>query len=170
MPLPTLLIDSIKHLKGFDEMAFQQVHEQATPPISVRLNPFKPTQAFDNELVIPWNSNGRYLKTRPNFTLDPFFHAGTYYVQEASSMFLEWALKNSVDLEEDLHVLDLCAAPGGKSTLIASLLSADSLLVANEVIKTRANILADNLTKWGTTNTFVSNNDPKDFKHLTHLF
>ena len=80
-------------------------------------------------------------KARPSFTFDPLFHAGCYYVQEASSMFLEQALKQTVDLSQPLKVLDLCAAPGGKSTHLLSLISKESLLVSNEVIRSRANIL-----------------------------
>ncbi|RYY42786.1 MAG: RsmB/NOP family class I SAM-dependent RNA methyltransferase, partial [Chitinophagaceae bacterium] len=119
---------------------------------------------------VPWNSHGYYLNARPSFTIDPLFHAGAYYVQEASSMFLEVALRQSCELNSPLRVLDLCAAPGGKSTLIQSLLSPESLLVSNEVIKSRANILAENLTKWGAANVIVTNNDPKDFKRLPSFF
>jgi NOL1/NOP2/fmu family ribosome biogenesis protein len=85
-------------------------------------------------------------------------------------MFLEHVLKNTVDLSENQKVLDLCAAPGGKSTLISSLLTKDSLLLANEIIKTRVPVLCDNLNKWGPENTFVSNNDPKDFQRLEGYF
>lgn len=85
-------------------------------------------------------------------------------------MFLEHALRESLDLTDDFRVLDLCAAPGGKSTLLAGLLTPDSLLVANEVIKPRAGILADNLTRWGALNAFVTNNDPRDFGRLSGFF
>ncbi len=89
---------------------------------------------FPNSEQIPWSQYGRYLDERPSFTFDPLFHAGAYYVQEASSMFLEYAVKQFVDLNHSQNVLDLCAAPGGKSTHIASLLSEDSLLISNEII------------------------------------
>ncbi|GAB3814418.1 hypothetical protein GCM10028895_07510 [Pontibacter rugosus] len=111
------------------------------------------------------------LPTRTSFfTLDPLLHAGAYYVQEASSMFLEQALKQSIDLDESLHVLDLCGAPGGKSTHLASLISKDSLLVANEVIRSRASILAENVTKWGSGNVLVTSNDPREFSRLPDFF
>ena len=119
---------------------------------------------------VPWSSAGYYLPERPSFTSDPLFHAGAYYVQEASSMFLEEAIRQSCDLSQPLRVLDLCAAPGGKSTLIQSIISANSLLVSNEVIKTRVNILSENITKWGAANVVVTSNDPKDFQRLPEYF
>ena len=129
-------------------------------------------QSLNRSLLekVPWSREGCYLNERPSFTLDPLFHAGAYYVQEASSMFLEQALEQSVDLFADLKVLDLCAAPGGKSTLIQSLLSAESLLISNEVIKSRVNVLSENITKWGAANVVVTNNDPRDFKRLGRYF
>lgn len=139
-------------------------------PVSIRLNPAKKLVEDTSLISIPWCSLGRYLNERPVFTLDPVFHAGAYYVQEASSMFLEQAIKQIVDLDQSLHVLDLCAAPGGKSTHLASLISNDSLLVSNEVIRSRASILAENITKWGRSNTIVTNNDPEDFQRLKHFF
>lgn len=168
--LPDSLLGSLNALPGFDRGAFEAVHAAALPPVSVRMNPAKPSLAFPNAEPVPWCETGRYLPQRPLFTLDPLFHAGCYYVQEASSMFLEHALRESLDLAEDLRVLDLCAAPGGKSTLLAGLLTPGSLLVANEVIKPRAGVLADNLTRWGTLNAFVTNNDPRDFGRLPGFF
>ena len=120
--------------------------------------------------TVQWSSNGFYLKERPSFTSDPLFHAGAYYVQEASSMFLEEALKQTVDLSQPIKILDLCAAPGGKSTLIQSVINNESLLVSNEVIKTRVNVLSENITKWGAANIIVTNNDAKDFQRLQNYF
>ena len=119
---------------------------------------------------MPWASNANYLTERPVFTNDPLFHAGCYYVQEASSMFVENAFKQTVDTTKQLVVLDACAAPGGKSTLLASLLNNESLLVSNEVISTRVPVLMHNMVKWGTTNSMVTNNDPKDFSRLPNFF
>lgn len=151
--------------------AFVQAHT-LPPPVSVRLNPGKMPlpQAGWQADKIPWSSHGYYLQERPLFTTDPLFHAGAYYVQEASSMFLEQALRQSCNLTQPLKLLDLCAAPGGKSTLLQSLISDDSLLLSNEVIKPRANILAENITKWGASNVVVTNNDPKDFERLPEFF
>jgi len=119
---------------------------------------------------VAWSSFGYYLPERPSFTFDPLFHEGTYYVQEASSMFLEQALRQTTDLSRPLRVLDLCAAPGGKSTLLQSLLSADSLLVSNEVIRNRVHILEENMVKWGGANTVITSNDPADFGRLENYF
>lgn len=184
MVLPEKLLQSLKHVKGFDEKEFNEVHTHAEQITSVRLNPLKLTgikeKSTDKEQNksltlnfkgnVPWSSFGFYLTERPSFTFDPLFHAGCYYVQEASSMFLEQALKQTVDLSQKIKVLDLCAAPGGKSTHIQSLISADSLLVSNEVIKNRANVLKQNVLKWGSTNVVVTNNDPKNFARLEGFF
>jgi 16S rRNA C967 or C1407 C5-methylase (RsmB/RsmF family)/NOL1/NOP2/fmu family ribosome biogenesis protein len=171
--LPAPLIQSLQNIKGFNEEAFKAVHQSGGQITSLRLNPEKliiKNSKLTREGAVPWSSNGFYLSERPSFTLDPIFHAGAYYVQEASSMFLEQALKQTVDLAKPVKVLDLCAAPGGKSTLIQSLIATESLLVSNEVIKTRVNILAENITKWGAANVIVSNNDPKDFGRLQNYF
>jgi NOL1/NOP2/fmu family ribosome biogenesis protein len=85
-------------------------------------------------------------------------------------MFLEQAFSQCVDLTKHLNVLDLCAAPGGKSTHLLSLLNPDSLLVSNEVIQSRAAILSENIQKWGHCNVAVTNNDPKDFQRVPGLF
>ena len=172
--LPPSLLASLENVKGFDLSAFTIAHKTQNQISSVRINPAK---IFDiNKSVLNvdskvlWSSKGFYLKERPSFTIDPFFHAGAYYVQEASSMFLEEVLKQSCDLNASLKLLDLCAAPGGKSTLLQSLISNESLLVCNEVIKTRVNVLSENITKWGAVNTVVTNNDPKDFQRLPEYF
>ncbi|MFQ5445924.1 MAG: hypothetical protein ACE5FF_03235 [Saprospiraceae bacterium] len=89
------------------------------PPVSLRLNPLKPAAGFEKLEKVPWHPEGRYLPERPVFTLDPLFHAGAYYVQEASSMFIYQALRQCTDLSQKIRVLDLCPAPGGKSTLLA---------------------------------------------------
>ena len=137
-------------------------------PVSVRYNTGKlhPPEGR----AVPWCANGRYLDHRPTFTLDPLFQAGGYYVQEASSMLLEQAVSQSVDLSSSLVVLDLCAAPGGKSTHLLSLLSRDSLLFANEAIRGRTGMLAENIEKWGYENVIVTNNDPSDLRRLTNYF
>ena len=164
---------SLQNAPGFDANTFESVHQSGNQITSIRINPaktFDPNEFFPATEKIPWSTNGYYLPTRPSFTLDPLFHAGAYYVQEASSMFLEEAVRQTCDLSGNVKALDLCASPGGKSTLLQSLLSADSLLVSNEVIKTRVNTLSGNITKWGAANVVVTNNDPKDFQRLPAFF
>ncbi|GHT05378.1 rRNA cytosine-C5-methyltransferase [Bacteroidia bacterium] len=140
---------------------------KAESPTSIRLNPAK-MAGFSYGPVISWTSNAYYLDSRPSFTLDPLFHAGCYYVQEASSMFLEQMIKKQVT--QPVKVLDLCAAPGGKSTQLSAVLPEGSLLAANEVIRPRAAVLVENLTKWGNPHTMVMNNDPAVFGKLTGFF
>ncbi|TAG11366.1 MAG: RNA methyltransferase [Sphingobacteriia bacterium] len=172
MRLPNSLLETLEVIEGFDKPAFESVHTSGEQVSSIRLNPFKksaPHAALLYE-AIPWCEQAFYLSERPSFTLDPLFHGGAYYVQEASSMFLQYLLRNI--LKEDIHqkkVLDLCAAPGGKSTLLASLFS-DGLVVANELIKSRAAVLVENACKWGLPNMIVTNNDPDHFKQLEGFF
>ncbi|MHA4810564.1 methyltransferase RsmF C-terminal domain-like protein [Flavitalea flava] len=176
--LPAGLLSSLEGVNGFDAGAFEKVHADARQVTSVRFNPGKvssfpsagPGGLPETLEKIPWSSMGYYLEERPSFTFDPVFHGGAYYVQEASSMFLEQALQQTVDLSRQLRVLDLCAAPGGKSTLISSLLSADSLLVSNEVIRTRVNVLQENMVKWGNPNIILTNNDPRDLGRMHNYF
>ncbi|MEO5948236.1 MAG: Fmu (Sun) domain protein [Chitinophagaceae bacterium] len=173
MKLPVQLLNSLHVIKGFDINAFENIHLSGAQITSIRLNPLKKYKQtdFGNKLsTIPWSDWGYYLESRPSFTFDPLFHAGCYYVQEASSMFLEQALKQTVDLSKPIKVLDLCASPGGKSTHIQSLISKESLLVSNDVIRSRANVLKDNIIKWGCENVMVTNNDPKDFAKLENYF
>ncbi|NQV42615.1 MAG: rRNA methyltransferase [Candidatus Marinimicrobia bacterium] len=139
-------------------------------PISIRLNPGKPTNQYSDLDPIAWSGLGKYLESRPRFTDDPLFHAGVYYVQEASSMFLEYVLEKVIDLKQDHRVLDLSAAPGGKATHLQALLSKDSLLVANEIITSRNKILRQNLARWGGDNYIVTQSDPKYFKKLSNYF
>ncbi len=169
--IPDKLISSLQNIEGFDEQSFLAVHQHGEKITSIRLNPLKADGiAIENMESVPWSSNGYYLSSRPSFTLDPLLHGGAYYVQEASSMFLEQCITQYADLSSSLKVLDLCAAPGGKSTLIQSLLNESSLLVSNEVIKPRVNVLIENLSKWGSINNIVTNNDPRDFAKLPAFF
>jgi 16S rRNA C967 or C1407 C5-methylase (RsmB/RsmF family)/NOL1/NOP2/fmu family ribosome biogenesis protein len=167
---PKGFISSLQHTPGFDAESFIQTHQNTDTVTSVRINPYKGV-ALNHTQPVPWCNNGFYLDSRPSFTFDPLFHAGCYYVQEASSMFLDHIF-NLVYNKDDgpIKVLDLCAAPGGKSTLISSAISDNDLLVSNEIIKTRVPVLADNLNRWGRANVVVSNNDPKAFARLKGFF
>ena len=169
--LPVGLLEALHAAEGFDEKSFAEVHESGNQVVSVRMNPAKSHDAiFDYAEKVPWSRYGYYLPSRPSFILDPLLHAGVYYVQEASGMFIEQCLAQHCDLNTTLRVLDLCAAPGGKSTLIQSLIHEDSVLVSNEVIKSRVGILTENLSKWGGANVIVTNNDPSDFSRLENFF
>jgi 16S rRNA C967 or C1407 C5-methylase (RsmB/RsmF family)/NOL1/NOP2/fmu family ribosome biogenesis protein len=167
--IPESLLTQLDKVSGFDKVAFLAAHE-APAVTSVRLHPLKGAAAPQGSEPVPWCTSGYYLPSRPVFTLDPIFHAGAYYVQEASSMFPEYLLRYLVDKWDGLRVLDLCAAPGGKSTLVAALLGENSLLVANEVIRSRAAILEENIARWGYANTWVCSNDPRDFGALHGYF
>ncbi len=134
---------------------------------AVRINP-KKTRPIAWPNPVPYCSTGYYLNQRPIYTLDPLFHAGVYYVQESSSMFLEQFILQSQ--KKPLRILDLCAAPGGKSTHLSSLISDDCLLVSNEVIRSRAGVLSENLRKWGNPNVITTCNDPRDFSRLPGFF
>ncbi|RAJ97875.1 16S rRNA C967 or C1407 C5-methylase (RsmB/RsmF family) [Larkinella arboricola] len=167
--LPTSFRQQMQQQLGVDYPAFQTALQQP-PPVSVRVNPQKKILLTNTLQSVPWCAEGFYLPERPVFTLDPLFQAGAFYVQEASSMLLAEALRQTVRLQRPLRVLDLCAAPGGKSTLLASLLSSDSLLVCNEVIRSRVPVLKENLEKWGFPNVAISNHDPEDFRNLNGFF
>lgn len=169
--LPSELLQHLRDLGHFDEAGFVSAHAEENRLTSIRLNPFKKAGLdFTTDAPVPWHPEGFYLRERPSFTLDPLFQAGCYYPQEAGSMFTGYVLRQLTDISAPLRVLDACAAPGGKSTLINALISPDSLLVANELIKSRAEILVQNLSKWGTGNTIVTNNDPAKFSALPSFF
>lgn len=135
---------------------------------SIRFNTSKPVKKDWVKKTISWSEQGYFLEDRPSFTLDPSFHAGAYYVQEASSMFIDHILK-SIESPKGIY-LDLAAAPGGKSTLLSGYLGDEGWLVANEVIQSRAQILKENVVKWGLGNTVVTNNDPEHFSPLEGFF
>ena len=171
--LPQHFLESISGCSGFDEPAFLEAHHQPAAT-SIRFNPLRSNlviSSFEESKLskVPWCGHGIYLKNRPKFTLDPFLHAGAFYVQEASSMFLYHVVESILPNASGLKVLDLCAAPGGKTTLLASMKQFDFIL-ANEIISSRVPVLYENLVKWGSSKTYVSNNDPKDFNDLGELF
>jgi 16S rRNA C967 or C1407 C5-methylase (RsmB/RsmF family)/NOL1/NOP2/fmu family ribosome biogenesis protein len=138
-------------------------------PVSIRFNTNKTIPALNCNGRVPWCTNAYYLPSRPVFTLDPHFHAGAYYVQEASSMFLE-KLFDLIEAKMPLKVLDMSAAPGGKSTHLLSLLSLNDVLISNEIVPSRATILKHNLIKWGHSNAICTNNKPEDFAFLKAYF
>ena len=171
MSLPAPFLQTLEGVVGFNKAAFEAVHDSGETVTAIRVNPNKkPDQIlFEHTSPVPWCTHGHYLEARPSFTLDPNFHAGAYYVQDASSMFLWQALTQVVGDSDGLKVLDLCAAPGGKSTLLSSYFE-NGLVVSNEVIKQRAAVLVENTSKWGAHNMVVTNNDPSHFQSLPQFF
>jgi 16S rRNA C967 or C1407 C5-methylase (RsmB/RsmF family)/NOL1/NOP2/fmu family ribosome biogenesis protein len=181
--LPQAFIDRMKAHFGDEFDAF--IHSLDRPvTTSIRLNEAKISTVKELEVAvsplsfgegpgvrkIAWTENGYYLSERPSFTFDPLFHAGAYYVQESSSMFLEQAFKAIPFIDNPIRVLDLCAAPGGKSTHLLSLMNADSLLVSNEPIANRNHILRQNLSRWGNSNVIVTQNKASDFAKMGAFF
>lgn len=166
--LPLAFTDHTRNLFGNDLYQTFLKGLDDNPPVSIRLNPFKlseDTNKINPALTpqpIPWCKEGFWLKTRPNFTFDPLLHAGVYYVQEASSMFLSYVLHHWI--KQPVVALDLCAAPGGKTTCARTSLPAGSLLFSNEPIGKRAQILAENVQKFGHEDVVVTNNYPRDYK------
>jgi 16S rRNA C967 or C1407 C5-methylase (RsmB/RsmF family) len=156
------------YLEAFNEEA----------PVSIRLNKRKEERGYHlPQEKVPWCPEGFYLEGRPQFTFDPLFHAGCYYVQEAASMFICHILRSvfgNLAPHSTLHTpqtaLDLCAAPGGKSTAMRSVLPEEITLVSNEPVPTRAQILLENITKWGAPNCIVTNNYPRDFRKAKARF
>ena len=176
MALPKEFINILGEILEADERDRLLNALQTEPQVSIRFNPLIPDaeslalQSLECSADgrVPWAGNAVYLDHRPQFTLDPLIHMGCYYVQEASSMFLEQAVRKCVS--GPVKALDLCAAPGGKSTLLASLLPEGSLLVSNEIQRSRAQILAENMTKWGRTGVMVTCNTPKQIGQSNLMF
>ena len=164
--LPAAFSEYTRQLMGEERFGRYLKSFEEETPVSIRLNPMKMADGgwkMDDAEPVPWCRNGYYLKQRPNFTFDPLFHAGCYYVQEAASMFLDEVLKQ-VAVSPKLTALDMCAAPGGKSTLLRAALSDDCVLYSNEPIRNRANILLENVTKWSYPNHYVTNVYPEAYR------
>lgn len=167
MELSTDFICRTESLFGEERFRLFMQALDREPVVSVRYNPLK-SEMMEDLPKVPWASYGYYLSERPVFTADPKFHAGCYYVQEASSMFLEQIIKQFV--KAPVRALDLCAAPGGKSTHLHSLLPQGSMLVSNEPMAQRAQVLAENIIKWGTPSSVVTRNYPADFAPFHNFF
>lgn len=178
------------------KLAYEAFESPAS--VSIRINPYKSAQniidqsdAYETAQMshrhilehmgvssferVPWNEYAYMLDSRPSFTLDPLFHAGTYYVQDSSAMFVGHVFRKLLSKKDRvLRVLDLCAAPGGKTTDLAASLRQfcgnDFVLVSNEVMRQRSAILADNVGKWGDPNVVVTSVDPKAFAKLEGFF
>ncbi len=167
---PEAFLQRMKNYMGNDFEKFLASLNEASP-VSVRFNPNKKAETkLPLAEPVPWCNSANYLTERPSFTFDPLFHAGVYYVQEASSMLLEQVWKQINPENKTVRVLDLCAAPGGKSTHLLSLMNEESLLVSNEIIPNRNKILQENVVKWGNANAIISQNKTEDFAALENFF
>ncbi len=188
MQLPETFIQQTRQLFGEERFErFLKAFDEE-PPVSIRLNPMKLKMdegrgkeeegrcEIDEAELVPWCRHAYYLAKRPNFTFDPLFHAGCYYVQEAASMFLDEVLRQLSNHNYSLftihfhQALDLCAAPGGKSTLLRTALPPYCVLYSNEPMKNRASILLENVTKWGYDHHHVTNLYPKDYRKAKMKF
>lgn len=177
---PSDFIALLEESLGAENASSVISHLEDEPQVSVRVNPFKISAAQAREHfqgiaedTVAWCPDAFYLSERPSFTADPSFHAGAYYVQEASSMYIGHLVAEACSYAgtgKCFKALDLCAAPGGKSTHILSILSENDLLVCNEVMHSRATVLADNIARWGRPNVVVTNDDPSSFARLEGCF
>ena len=161
--LPIDFTDMARRTMGEERFDCYLKAFETDAPVSIRLNPEKAKGLTADGERVPWCRNAYYLPQRPNFTYDPLLHAGCYYVQEAGSMFLDTVMQQWVP-DAPVVMIDFCAAPGGKSLLARTALAAGSVLFSNEPMRNRANILAENVEKWGYADHFVTNNFPRDYR------
>ncbi|MCM1005175.1 MAG: rRNA cytosine-C5-methyltransferase [Prevotella sp.] len=170
--LPLEFIDELTRTLGAEQALALAKALDTEPVVGVRLNPMKSGVAPTDAQRVPWCEQGYILSERPRFTLMPSWHGGCFYVQEPASMIISEVIKHVARLIglEDVKYLDLCAAPGGKTTAALSALPNSAFVVANEFVPARANILAENLTKWGYPNIAVSCGDTAAYRKLKHAF
>ena len=169
-PLPVAFTERMRKQLGAEEAEGLFAALDTTSPVAVRLNPAKcgDVGVWSDGEVVAWSKNGRKLQERPSFTLDTAFHAGAYYVQEAASQFIDHIIAG--EELQGKRVLDMCAAPGGKTTIYSTAVGVEGLVVANEYVRSRANVLADNVRKWGYGNVLVTNNAPEHLAQFEGWF
>lgn len=168
--LPIAFTERMRKQLGAEEAESLFAALDSVSPVAVRLNPAKCGEegVWSNGEAIAWSKNGRKLKERPSFTLDTAFHAGAYYVQEAASQFIDYIISH--EELQGKRVLDMCSAPGGKTTIYSTAVGEEGLVVANEYVRSRANVLADNVRKWGMGNVLVTNNAPEHIAQFEGWF
>ncbi|MDE6384170.1 MAG: rRNA cytosine-C5-methyltransferase [Paramuribaculum sp.] len=168
----TLSADFLSKIRSYGTEAFdrleQALHEEA--PVSVRLNPRKPVELAGATERVPWWPGGLYLAERPAFTFMPELHQGCFYVQEAASMFIARVISFLTAGIGPIAYLDACAAPGGKTTAAIDALPSGSVVVANEYVASRADILRENLAKWGVPDVCVTQGDVSRFARMGARF
>ena len=168
MNLPESFIEQLRGLLPDEWEALAEAIISTEPSVAVRVNSARGAAVPEGCRRVPWCSEGFYTDGRPAFTFDPDWHAGRYYVQDASSMFIAHVIRHFV--HEPVRYLDLCAAPGGKTTAALQVLPSRSLVVANEIVPTRARVLADNVIRWGNPHCVVTSNAPAQLGKLTGFF
>ena len=168
MKLPDGFIEQLRGLLPDEWQELASAISSTERSVAVRVNAPRGASVPDGARRVPWCDQGFYLDGRPSFTFDTDWHAGRYYVQDASSMFIGHVIKHFV--QEPVRYLDLCAAPGGKTTAALQALLQRSLVVANEIVTPRARVLADNIIRWGNPRCVVTSNAPKDLGQLTAFF
>jgi len=168
MKLPELFISQLRDLLPDEWQALADAITSSDPSVAVRVNATRGVSVPDHARRVPWCGQGYYLDNRPSFTFDTDWHAGRYYVQDASSMFIAHVIDNLI--HEPVRYLDLCAAPGGKTTAAIQALPQRSMIVANEIVPPRARVLGDNVVRWGNSRCVVTSNAPAQVGKLTHFF
>ncbi|MBQ5648448.1 MAG: rRNA cytosine-C5-methylase [Alistipes sp.] len=168
--LPVAFTERMRKQLGAEEAESLFVALDSSSPVAVRLNPAKCGEVgvWSSGEMIAWSKWGRKLGERPSFTLDTAFHAGAYYVQEAASQFIDHIVSH--EELQGKRVLDMCSAPGGKTTIYSTAVGEEGLVVANEYVRSRANVLADNVRKWGMGNVLVTNNAPEHIAQFEGWF
>ena len=170
MLIPEKLLECLCGIPGYHRDDFLKVHQSGPQYRSIRINPHKASKlSFKPEQPVPWAQNGFYVPAEYRFTTDPLFHCGAYYVQEASSMFIEYILLKLSLNEPELYALDLCAAPGGKTSILMDVLNKNSLIWANEPNASRCLTLCDTLSRWGNLNHLVSRSSTRLLKEKCPL-
>lgn len=164
-PIPVDFINQLDEIQDIDKGNLLEALDSEAST-SIRKNPFKKSSEFKG-VELPWSENGFMLETRPQFTLDPKFHGGAYYVQESSSQFLEYLI--SPYKKEINTVLDACAAPGGKTTHLMTMFP-NGLVFSNEINRKRYQILKENIIKSGVSNAFVLNKSTDQIKEMKSQF
>ena len=168
MNLPEAFIEQLRGLLPDEWDALAGAITSSEPSVAVRVNSARGVGVPEGARRVPWCDQGFYLEDRPAFTFDTDWHAGRYYVQDASSMFIAHVIRHFI--HEPVRYLDLCAAPGGKTTAAIQALPQRSLVVANEIVPPRARVLADNVIRWGNPRCVVTSNAPAHLGKFEDFF
>ena len=149
-------------LQGYEKPRF---HALRRNPLKIEKQDFLKKIPFDLKPV-PWTEHGYYYEKTDQPGKHPFHEAGIYYIQEPSAM----SVVEYLEVKPGEQVLDLCAAPGGKTTQIAGFMKGEGLLVCNEIHPQRAKILSENIERLGVKNALVTNETPQRLSAVFPLF